>query len=114
MRYFIIGNDKTKVDDTVLVAKWLEDNGHTVINPFICHFDGITDTEQQVIRLALLSLADGVLCLNKQCNQLELLMAKRLGKKVKYLSKQWKLKAKKSNKIIDEVLASVYGEENNA
>jgi hypothetical protein len=95
MRYYIIGNDKSSYNEYLYAEQWLKFNNNAVINPCSVKIDGITETELTQIKLQLLAMADSVLVLDRACNSYELEYAKQLNKKVKYLSKQWKLKIKK-------------------
>lgn len=97
MRYYIIGNKDSSASEYSCARLWLIMNGNTVINPFTVNIKGITDSELAQVKMLLLSFADAVLVLDKSCDTYELSYAKALGKKIKYLSKQWKLKQKKSN-----------------
>lgn len=99
MRYYIIGNKDSQIEEYDSAEQWLKLNGNTVINPFKIHIDGIADSELEQIKLTLLCFTDCVLVLDKSCDTYELGYAKTLGKKIKYLSKQWRLK-KKGNRII--------------
>lgn len=96
MRYYLIGNKDSLGIEYASAEQWLKLNGHSVINPFDIRIKGITDSELVQIKLQLLSFSDSVLVLDKSCDTYELSYAKALGKKVKYLSKQWKLKRKES------------------
>lgn len=96
MRYYIIGNKDSLSIEYSYAEQWLKLNGHTVINPCNIRIDGIDNEELTQIKMRLLAFSDGVLVLDKSCNSYELEYAKALGKKVKYLSKQWKLKRRES------------------
>lgn len=96
MRYYLIGNKDSLSIEYASAEQWLKLNGHSVINPCNIKIDEITDKELSTIKLILINWADGVLVLDKSCDTVELVFAKMLGKKVKYLSKQWKLKRKES------------------
>lgn len=99
MRFYIIGNKDSLSIEYSYAEQWLKLNGNTVINPCNIRIDEITDKELSTIKLILINWADGVLVLDKSCDTVELAFAKMLGKKVKYLSKQWKLKRKESREI---------------
>lgn len=96
MRYYIIGNKDSLSIEYAYAEQWLKLNNNIVINPCNIRIDGIDNEELQQIKMRLLAFSDGVLVLNKSCDSYELEYAKVLGKKVKYLSKQWKLKRKES------------------
>lgn len=102
MRYYIIGNSDSSCDEYDYATQWLILNGNTVINPFYLRIGGISDKEFSQVKAQLLSFADAVLVLDRSCDTYELGYAKALGKKVKYLSKQWKLKRKESRAIYDK------------
>lgn len=102
MRYYIIGGKESDVLDYAYAEGWLKLNGNTVINPYQININGITDSELIQIKAFLLTFADAVLVLDRSCDTYELCYAKALGKKIKYLSKQWKLKQKKSNDTYKE------------
>lgn len=101
MRYYIIGNNDSLGIEYSYAEQWLKLNSNEVINPFDFHIKGISDKELLQVKMQLLSFSDGVLVLDKSCDSYELEYAKSLGKKVKYLSKQWKLKRKKSREIYE-------------
>lgn len=96
MRYYIIGNKDSKTTEYDYAEHWLKLNNNIVINPSKISIDGISDKELVQVKIQLLSLADAVFVLDKSCNSYELEYAKALGKKVKYLSKQWKLRKKEN------------------
>lgn len=98
MRYYIIGNKSATDNDYEYGELWLRLNGHTVINPRKIVIDGLNDIEHTSLNLWLIDRVDGVLCLDKTRNNFELEYAKQIGKKVKYLSKQWRLKQKPSGR----------------
>lgn len=102
MRYYIIGNKDSDVLEYAYAEGWLKLNNNTVINPYQIVINGITGSELSQIKTFLLTLADAVLVLDKSCDTYELSYAKSLGKKVKYLSKQWKLKQQESRAIYNE------------
>lgn len=102
MRYYIIGNKNSQEYEYDYATQWLILNGHDVINPFYVRIGGISDKEFAQIKVHLLSLSDAVLVLDRSCDTYELGYAKELGKKVKYLSKQWRLKRKESRTAYDE------------
>lgn len=105
MRYYIIGNKDNTDGEYNYAEEWLKLNGNTVINPCTINIKAITDGELAQVKMQLLSFADAVLVLDKSCDTYELSYAKALGKKIKYLSKQWKLKRQESK--------NTYKEENN-
>lgn len=45
MRYYIIGNKDSTVDEYAYAEQWLKLNNHTVINPYYIKINGITDIE---------------------------------------------------------------------
>lgn len=96
MRYYIIGNKESEELEYAYAEAWLKLNGNAVINPYKIKIDGVEQHEVAQIKTFLLSLADCVLVLDRSCESYEVAYAKALGKKVKYLSKQWKLKRKES------------------
>lgn len=102
MRYYIIGGKESGMLDYAYAEGWLKLNGNTVINPCEIKIKGITDSELAQVKMQLLCLAESVLVLDKSCNSYELEYAKLLGKKIKYLSKQWRLKKEKSNNLYKE------------
>lgn len=102
MRYYIIGNKDSEYFEYDYATEWLLLNGHTVINPFYVRISGINEKELLQIKAKLLSFAGAVLVLDRSCETYELGYAKALGKKVKYLSKQWRLKRKESRTAYDE------------
>ena len=107
MRYYLIGNKESLSIEYAWAEQWLKLNGHSVINPCDIRISEITDSELIQIKVQLLSFSDGVLVLDKSCNSYELEYAKALGKKVKYLSKQWKLKRKESRDLYNGEKAKV-------
>lgn len=102
MRYYIIGNKDSLSIEYSYAEQWLKLNGNTVINPCNIRIDGIDIEELTQIKMRLLAFSDGVLVLDKSCDTYELSYAKQLGKKIKYLSKQWRLKKQKSNFLYSE------------
>lgn len=102
MRYYLIGNKDSIRIEYAYAEHWVKLNGDTVINPCYVNIKGITDSELVQVKMQVLSFADAVLVLDKSCNSYELEYAKQLGKKIKYLSKQWKLKRKKSRDTYTE------------
>lgn len=99
MRYYLIGNKDSQAYEYEYAEQWLKLNGNNVINPSTIKINGITDNELIQIKIYLLNFVEAVLVLDKSCNSYELEYAKQLGKKIKYLSKQWKLKQKESKNI---------------
>lgn len=102
MRYYLIGNKDSTVDEYSYARLWLILNGNTVINPCSLSIKGISESELLQVKMQLLSFADAVLVLDKSCDTYELSYAKALGKKIKYLSKQWKLKREQSRDTYTE------------
>lgn len=102
MRYYIIGTTHSNLCEYDYAEQWLKLNGHTVISPCYITIKGLANNELAQVRMKLLSFADGVLVLDKSCDTYELSYAKLLGKKIKYLSKQWKLKQKQSRNVYTE------------
>lgn len=96
MRYYILGNKASNEAEYTYAESWLRLNCNTVINPCKVKIDGITDSELVQVKMQLISFTDAILVLDKSCKSYELEYAKSLGKKIKYLSKQWKLKRKES------------------
>lgn len=96
MRFYIIGNKDSSLEEYSYAENWLKLNGHTVINPKSIRIDGISDNEFLQLKMHMIAFVDYVLVLDKMCDICELIYAKSLGKKIKYLSKQWKLKRKES------------------
>lgn len=99
MRYYIIGNKDSLAIEYAYAEGWLKLNAHTVINPCNIRINGISDSELEQLKMQLLGFADAVLVLDRSCETYELGCAKALGKKIKYLSKQWKLKQNKSRYV---------------
>lgn len=99
MRYYIIGNKDSQIEEYDYAEQWLKLNGNTVINPCKVRIDGVLQDELTQIKMRLLAFSDGVVVLDKSCNSYELDYAKLLGKKVKYLSKQWKLRKLESRVV---------------
>lgn len=102
MRYYLIGNKDSLTSEYDYSEQWLKLNGNTVINPCKIKIEGITDSELAQVKVMLLSFAESVLVLDESCGTYEVSIAKSLGKKIKYLSKQWRLKRKESRKIYSE------------
>lgn len=103
MRYYIIGNKTSQLEEYDYAEQWLKLNNNTVINPCKVKIDGVEQDELIQIKMRLLAFSDGVLVLDKCCDNYEVSYAKSLGKKIKYLSKQWKLrKATSRSAYIEE------------
>lgn len=99
MRYYLIGNKDSKKYEYDYAEHWLKLNGNSVINPSKICMEGIEEKELNQIKLHLLSFCDSVLVLDNSCDTYELAYAKSIGKKIKYLSKQWRLKRKEINEM---------------
>ena len=98
MRYYISGqitDNPTYKADFEKAEMWLRLQGYEVINPCKVPYQ-LSYAEYMKIDLALLELCDGIYMLsNRESSQgakTELAVAKALGKKVKFESKQWKLR----------------------
>ena len=102
MRFYIIGNKDSLSEEYYYAEQWLKLNGNTVINPLNIKIDGIDKEELTQIKIRLLAFSEGVLVLNNSCDSYELEYAKSLGKKIKYLSKQWKLRRNESRVLFNE------------
>ena len=100
MRYYISGqiaNNPTYISDFEIAEMWLKLQGYEVINP--CKFGEysfFTYADYMKIDLLLLEMCDGIYMLSNweqsKGAKTELAVAKSLGKKVKFESKQWKLR----------------------
>ena len=100
MRYYISGaitNNPNYKSDFERAEMWLKSQGYEVINPCKVPYN-LSYAEYMKIDLALLELCDGIYMLSnwKQSNgaKTELAVAKALGKKVKFESKQWSIRPK--------------------
>ena len=98
MRYYISGqiaNNPTYQADFERAEMWLKLQGYEVINPCKVSYD-LSYAEFMKIDLLLLEMCDAIYMLSnwEQSNgaKTELAVAKSLGKKVKFESKQWKLR----------------------
>ena len=100
LRYYISGaitNNPNYKSDFERAEMWLKLQGYEVINPCKVPYQ-LSHAEFMKIDLALLELCDGIYMLSnwKQSNgaKTELAVAKALGKKVKFESKQWAIRPK--------------------
>ena len=101
MRYYISGaitNNPNYISDFERAEMWLKLQGYEAINPCKVQYDFFTYAEYMKIDLALLELCDGIYMLSNwessQGAKTELAVAKALGKKVKFESKQWAIRPK--------------------
>ena len=100
MRYYISGqiaNNPTYLDAFERAEMHLQSQGYNVINPCKLPYC-LTYAEFMKIDLALLELCDGIYMLSNweqsKGAKTELAVAKSLGKKVKFESKQWAIRPK--------------------
>jgi len=100
LRYYISGqiaNNPTYQADFERAEMWLKLQGYEVINPCKMPYQ-LSYAEYMKIYLLLLEMCDGIYMLSNwessQGAKTELAVAKALGKKVKFESKQWAIRPK--------------------
>lgn len=99
MRYYLIGEETTSKEKYDYAESWLKLYNNTVINPNKIKIDGIEQDEMTQIKIRLLAFSDGVVVLERDCSKYEIDYAKQLGKKIKYLPKNWNVRKIESNEI---------------
>lgn len=112
MRYYIIGNKDSTKTEYENVAQWLMHNGHKVITPMEINIGELTEQELKTIKMLVINWVDVIFVLDKNNDTDELAFAKILGKKIKYLSKQWKLRKEKKEATTTEDSSVVRPERN--